>query len=109
MALLQSSLNEIDNAGLVVDGDFGRGTNAKVEAFQAANGLGVDGIVGPSSQVRCVAHPIIRHVFVGRYRTRLSRRYRTIRKYLDTSVLRTAKHKVERASQRVKDMPGKFR
>jgi hypothetical protein len=42
---VQEKLNE-HGAGLVIDGIFGRGTQAAVMAFQAANGLVVDGIVG---------------------------------------------------------------
>jgi Putative peptidoglycan binding domain/D-alanyl-D-alanine carboxypeptidase len=42
---LQEKLNE-RGAGLVVDGEFGRNTQAAVMAFQAANGLEVDGLVG---------------------------------------------------------------
>jgi hypothetical protein len=42
---LQEKLNA-RGAGLVVDGDFGRNTQAAVMAFQAANGLEVDGLVG---------------------------------------------------------------
>jgi peptidoglycan hydrolase-like protein with peptidoglycan-binding domain len=42
---VQEKLNE-HGAGLVTDGIFGRGTQAAVMAFQAANGLVVDGIVG---------------------------------------------------------------
>jgi hypothetical protein len=42
---LQEKLNE-HGASLVVDGVFGRGTQAAVMAFQAANGLQVDGVVG---------------------------------------------------------------
>jgi hypothetical protein len=47
VALLQSCLNEVANAGLTVDGNFGPGTKTKVQAFQTANGLTADGIVGP--------------------------------------------------------------
>ncbi|MBL8868787.1 MAG: peptidoglycan-binding protein [Planctomycetaceae bacterium] len=49
VALLQSCLNEISNLTLVVDGDFGNGTKAKVVAFQSSNGLTPDGIVGPNT------------------------------------------------------------
>jgi peptidoglycan hydrolase-like protein with peptidoglycan-binding domain len=42
---LQAKLNE-RGAGLVVDGTFSPSTHAAVMAFQAANGLEVDGIVG---------------------------------------------------------------
>jgi D-alanyl-D-alanine carboxypeptidase/Putative peptidoglycan binding domain len=42
---LQEKLNE-RGAGLVVDGVFGRNTQAAVMAFQAVNGLEVDGLVG---------------------------------------------------------------
>jgi hypothetical protein len=47
--LLQQSLNKFGSK-LVTDGDFGRGTLAAVMAFQAANGLTVDGIVGPRTR-----------------------------------------------------------
>lgn len=63
VALLQSALNEINNLTLQVDGIFGNGTKGKVVAFQSANGLQSDGIVGPqtwskifSSVTRYVIH-----------------------------------------------------
>ena len=46
---LQTMLNKVQNAGLVVDGDFGNGTLTAVKNFQKANGLTVDGIVGPAT------------------------------------------------------------
>ena len=44
---LQNLLNVKANAGLVVDGIFGRGTDSAVRAWQSKNRLGVDGILGP--------------------------------------------------------------
>lgn len=46
---LQARLNLVANAGLVTDGIFGRATELAVERYQAANGLVVDGIVGPKT------------------------------------------------------------
>lgn len=40
---------------LKVDGIFGSGTQAAVEAFQLANGLTVDGVIGPNTWVRLLA------------------------------------------------------
>jgi len=45
---LQSTLNAVQNAGLVVDGKYGPKTTAAIKIFQAAHaGLTVDGVVGP--------------------------------------------------------------
>lgn len=41
---LQAALNAIDNAGLVVDGQYGPKTRAAVETFQAKEGLHVTGV-----------------------------------------------------------------
>ncbi|MCB9759925.1 MAG: peptidoglycan-binding protein [Alphaproteobacteria bacterium] len=42
---LQEALNK-QGAALKVDGDFGKGTDAAVRAFQLSRGLSVDGVVG---------------------------------------------------------------
>ena len=48
---LQERLNEITVGGqqFAVDGAFGEQTEAAVRAFQQANELAVDGIVGPAT------------------------------------------------------------
>ena len=51
---IQAALNAINQGNgslttLTVDGVFGSGTEAAVRAFQSANGLTVDGIVGPAT------------------------------------------------------------
>jgi hypothetical protein len=43
---IQYLLNQQQNAGLSVDGDFGSGTLAAVKTFQTAHGLPADGVVG---------------------------------------------------------------
>lgn len=46
---LQKLLNEKKNYGIAVDGIFGIATKTAVENFQYAEGLSVDGIVGPKT------------------------------------------------------------
>lgn len=46
---LQARLTELGFDPKGVDGEFGPNTEAAVRAFQAAKGLGVDGVVGPST------------------------------------------------------------
>jgi peptidoglycan L-alanyl-D-glutamate endopeptidase CwlK len=46
---LQTRLNELAFPCGAVDGDFGRRTAEAVNAFQAASGLTVDGVVGPKT------------------------------------------------------------
>ena len=53
--ILQTLLNELSGAGLTVDGDFGRSTHRAVRAFQAANRLSPDGIVGPGTAAKLCA------------------------------------------------------
>jgi peptidoglycan hydrolase-like protein with peptidoglycan-binding domain len=43
---LQESLNEVNDAGLEVDGDYGPATKAAVMEFQETRGLKVDGWAG---------------------------------------------------------------
>lgn len=44
--LIQTALNKLLGAGLIVDGSYGKLTKAAVEKFQKANGLEVDGWAG---------------------------------------------------------------
>lgn len=46
---LQNLLNSKSGASILVDGYFGSGTDAAVRAYQTANGLFVDGLVGPQT------------------------------------------------------------
>ena len=45
--VVQTKLNELDNAGLAVDGYFGRMTDGALRNWQSRKNLSVDGIVGP--------------------------------------------------------------
>ena len=46
---LQNALNVRGTVAVAVDGVFGSGTENAVREFQGANGLDVDGIVGPDT------------------------------------------------------------
>lgn len=52
---VQSSLNQIQSAGLAVDGISGPLTRAAVRKFQTSKGLAVDGIVGPITEAALMA------------------------------------------------------
>jgi len=45
----QTSLNQQNNAGLAVDGDFGSLTDTATRNYQRSRGLGVDGWIGPQT------------------------------------------------------------
>jgi hypothetical protein len=49
VATLQRLLNSLGHNSGVVDGEFGPKTLAAVKSFQRAEGLGVDGVVGPKT------------------------------------------------------------
>lgn len=49
VARIQTRLRELALYAGPLDGDFGGGTESAVKAFQKANGLSVDGIVGPET------------------------------------------------------------
>jgi peptidoglycan hydrolase-like protein with peptidoglycan-binding domain len=55
VAWLQQSLNTIDNAGLVVDGDYGEATKEAVIAFQQRHSLEVDGWAGAGTSAAILA------------------------------------------------------
>lgn len=46
---VQEAMNDLDTAGLSVDGDYGSLTTAAVESYQSAHSLSVDGLVGPDT------------------------------------------------------------
>ena len=50
---LQAALKKLGYS-LTIDGDFGSATEAKVKAFQSANGLSSDGAVGPVTRNRLI-------------------------------------------------------
>jgi phosphatidylserine/phosphatidylglycerophosphate/cardiolipin synthase-like enzyme len=52
---VQSSLNQVDGAGLVADGISGPKTRAAVRKFQQRHGLKVDGVVGPQTEGALIA------------------------------------------------------
>src|SRR5205807_4460468 len=54
---LQALLNEANDAGLEVDGDFGRLTEQAVRDFEASRHLAVDGIVGVQTWTALVSLP----------------------------------------------------
>lgn len=67
--LLQFILNQLGYS-LLVDGKFGRNTNAAVKDFQSKNNLLVDGIVGPNTWKTLLTlpqYPIIRRGDRGNY------------------------------------------
>jgi hypothetical protein len=49
VSYLQEQLNDDNDAGLVVDADFGSATDSAVRNYQASRRLDVDGIVGPDT------------------------------------------------------------
>lgn len=67
--LLQFILNQLGYS-LLVDGKFGRNTDAAVKNFQSKNNLSVDGIVGPNTWKTLLTlpqYPIIRRGDSGNY------------------------------------------
>ena len=52
VSTLQSNLNKVMNAGLAIDGSFGKLTESALKAFQQKYGLEVDGIYGGESKAK---------------------------------------------------------
>ncbi|MBR7832063.1 peptidoglycan-binding protein [Actinospica durhamensis] len=46
---VQEAMNDLDSAGLSVDGSYGPLTSSAVETYQSDHGLSVDGLVGPDT------------------------------------------------------------
>lgn len=53
---LQAQLNKKRRLGLAVDGNFGPATNSAVRTFQGHAGIGVDGVVGPTTWRNLIWH-----------------------------------------------------
>lgn len=58
---VQEAMNDLDGAGLSIDGDYGPDTTAAVESYQSKEGLSVDGLVGPDTggSIKTVIHNIL--------------------------------------------------
>ncbi len=59
VTLLQAGINNVTGSTLAVDGDFGNGTKEKVKAYQTANDLTADGIVGPNTWTKIFASTML--------------------------------------------------
>jgi peptidoglycan hydrolase-like protein with peptidoglycan-binding domain len=58
---VQEAMNDLDGAGLSVDGDYGPLTSSAVESYQSNHSLSVDGLVGPATggSVKSVIYHIV--------------------------------------------------
>lgn len=81
---LQKRLNEVMNAGLAEDGDFGSLTEAAVKKFQTDNKLEVDGVVGPNTlsalskaKKQTLAQPVYYKIQAGDTLSAIARKYGT--------------------------------